>query len=41
MTEEWRSVKDYEGLYEVSNTGMVRRVHYPTYRHKEKWYKTI
>ena len=41
MTEEWRSVKDYEDLYEVSNTGMIRRVHYPTYRHKEKWYKTI
>lgn len=24
MTEEWRAIKDYEGLYEVSNLGRVR-----------------
>lgn len=24
MTEEWRPVKGYEGLYEVSNTGQVK-----------------
>lgn len=26
MTEEWRPIVGYEGLYEVSNTGQVRRV---------------
>ena len=24
MTEEWRDVKDYEGLYQVSNLGQVK-----------------
>ena len=24
--EEWRPIKDYEGLYEVSNMGRVRRL---------------
>lgn len=24
MKEEWRPVKDYEGLYEVSNFGRVK-----------------
>ena len=24
MTEEWRPIEGYEGLYEVSNTGQVR-----------------
>ena len=26
MIEEWRPIKGYEGLYEVSNTGLVRNV---------------
>lgn len=26
MTEEWRPVVGYEGLYEVSNTGQVRSI---------------
>lgn len=26
MIEEWRPIEGYEGLYEVSNTGFVRRV---------------
>ena len=28
MSEEWRPVVGYEGLYEVSNLGRVRRVAY-------------
>ena len=28
MNEEWRAVKGYEGLYEVSNTGKVRSLNY-------------
>ena len=24
--EEWRAIKGYEGLYEVSNTGRVRTI---------------
>jgi len=31
-TEAWRAVKGYEGLYEVSNLGRVRRV-----EHTEQW----
>ena len=27
MEEEWRSIKDYEGLYEVSNLGRVKSFH--------------
>ena len=26
MAEEWKAVKGYEGLYEVSNTGKVRSI---------------
>lgn len=26
MTEIWRDVKDYEGLYQVSNLGKVKRL---------------
>ena len=26
--EIWKSIKDYEGLYEVSNLGRVRRMNY-------------
>lgn len=26
MKEEWRFIKNYEGLYEVSNTGLVRSI---------------
>lgn len=26
MQEEWRDIKDYEGLYQVSNLGRVKRV---------------
>lgn len=28
MEEIWRSIKDYEGVYEVSNTGKVRSLNY-------------
>ena len=28
MEEEWRPVKGYEGLYEVSNMGRVKSLHY-------------
>lgn len=28
MKEEWRSVKGYEGLYEVSNMGRVKSLYY-------------
>ena len=28
MEEEWRPIKDYEGLYEVSNMGRVRSLNY-------------
>lgn len=28
IKEEWRPVLEYEGLYEVSNTGLVRRICY-------------
>lgn len=27
MEEEWRPVKGYEGLYEVSNIGRVKSLH--------------
>jgi hypothetical protein len=27
MIEEWRDIVGYEGLYEVSNTGLIRSVH--------------
>lgn len=33
MTEIWKPVKDFEGLYEVSNFGNVRRV----WRYGRKW----
>ena len=26
LTEKWKPIKNYEGLYEVSNTGKVRSV---------------
>ena len=26
--EEWKSIKDYEGLYEVSNMGRVKSLNY-------------
>lgn len=28
MNEEWRDIKGYEGLYQVSNTGKVRNISY-------------
>ncbi len=28
ITEEWRTVPDYEGLYEVSNIGRIRSLNY-------------
>ena len=28
MEEEWRAVKDYEGLYEVSNIGRIKSLNY-------------
>lgn len=28
MTEEWKDIKDYEGLYQVSNWGRVRSLNY-------------
>lgn len=28
MDEEWRAVKNYEGLYEVSNTGKIKTLNY-------------
>ena len=28
MDEEWRAVKDYEGLYEVSNIGRIKSLNY-------------
>ena len=27
MIEEWRDIKGYEGLYQVSNTGKIKRLH--------------
>ena len=41
MTEEWKSIAEYNGLYEVSNIGNVRRIYYPTKKHKEKRYKIV
>lgn len=32
MVEEWRGVKDYEGLYQISNTGKVKSL----YRNNER-----
>lgn len=26
MTEQWRDIEDYEGLYQVSNTGLIRSI---------------
>ena len=28
MNEEWRDIKGYEGLYQVSNLGRVRSLNY-------------
>lgn len=28
MTEEWRPIKGYEGLYEVSSLGRVKSLNY-------------
>lgn len=45
--EEWRDVKDYEGLYQVSNLGRVRTFRYADhrvrsqYRHKKYNYWQI
>lgn len=36
MTVEWRDVKGYEGVYQVSNTGEVKRVAYMDAKHN-KW----
>lgn len=30
---EWKTIKDYEGLYEVSNDGRVRRLRFINGRH--------
>lgn len=33
MNEEWKAIKGYEGIYEVSNTGRVKRIsHYSNYK---------
>lgn len=29
VKEEWRAIKGYEGLYEISNYGRCRRISYP------------
>jgi hypothetical protein len=37
MVEIWRDIKDYEGLYQVSNLGRVRSVdHYVNYKNIKK-----
>ena len=33
MNIEWRAIKDYEGLYEVSNDGRVRRLKFINGKH--------
>lgn len=33
MKEIWKDIKDYEGLYQVSNLGNVRA--YPNFSHKD------
>jgi hypothetical protein len=37
LEEEWRPIKGYEGLYEVSNTGKIRSLHYG----KKEYYPKI
>ena len=29
MNEIWKDIKDYEGLYQVSNLGRVKSLNYP------------
>lgn len=36
--EIWKDISEYEGLYEVSNKGRIRRIHSPCNKHKEKLY---
>jgi len=42
MEEHWRPVKDYEGLYEVSDSGNVRSIdRYETFVNKESTYPVV
>ena len=37
-TEPWRPVPGYEGIYDVSSKGRIRRIHSPNGHHKETLY---
>ena len=39
MLEEWKDIKDYEGLYQISNLGRVKS--FPRIRNKNKTRKNI
>lgn len=39
--EPWRAIPGYEGLYEVSSKGRIRRVHPPNHHHKEMLYVVL
>jgi hypothetical protein len=39
--EPWKAVPGYEGLYDVSSKGRIRRVHPPNYKHKETLYVVL
>ena len=37
MNEEWRDIKGYEGLYQVSNLGRVRSLRFKKVRILKPW----
>lgn len=47
MTEEWKWIKGYEGLYQVSNTGKIKSFHrnpngeIRSVKHSGGWYLTL
>ena len=41
MTEEWRDVKDYKGLYQVSNMGRVKSLKRIVWDSVRGYYKTV
>lgn len=41
MVEIWKDIENYEGKYQVSNLGHVRRVYSPCTKHKDTRYRVL
>ena len=37
MVETWKDIPNYEGLYQVSNLGRIKRVAVYTNQYKKQW----